>query len=90
MLNHTTSFIKRDPWNENKVKVGDYISVEQPDHNKNTFNPHPKYFIVGYIIYQLKGDKARKRLARCCFNMIGVNVNTYAHIQKISKNGWKG
>ena len=32
LLNHMTSFIKRDHWNSTKIKVSDYVSVEQSNH----------------------------------------------------------
>ena len=47
LLNQMTIFIKRYNWNETKVKVSDYFSVEQPDHQMTMFNIYPKYCTVG-------------------------------------------
>ena len=32
LLNDMTSIIKKYHWNKTKVKVRDYVSMEQPDH----------------------------------------------------------
>ena len=39
LLNNMDSFIKRDHWNETKVNISDYVSVDKPDHQRNMFNP---------------------------------------------------
>ena len=80
LLNHMTSFIKRDHWNSTKIKVSDYVSVEQPNHQMTLFNPKPKYCISGYIFYQSKITSLRKRLAHYRLNMIDGDVNAYAQI----------
>ena len=43
LLNHMTSFIKGGNWNEMKVKVSDYVSVEQTDQQRKCFNPEQEY-----------------------------------------------
>ena len=75
------SFIKRDHWNETKVNISDYVSVDKPDHQRNMFNPQLKNCIAGYIIYWSKGKSSRKRLARRHFKNIDGNVNAYAQIR---------
>ena len=55
LLNRMTSFIKRDIWKDTRVNVGSYVFVEKPNNQRNMFSPDPKYFIEGYITYQLKG-----------------------------------
>ena len=50
-----TSFIKRGIWKDTRVNVGSYVFVEKPNNQRNMFSPDPKYFIEGYITYQLKG-----------------------------------
>ena len=75
-----TIFINRDNWNEKKLKVINYVSVEQPYHQRNVFNTYVKNFITGYIISQSKGKTEMKRLVCCRLNTIDVNVNVYAQI----------
>ena len=51
-----------------KSKVRNYVSVE------------PKYFIVGYIIYESKETSARKRLVRHHLKMVDGIVNAYVQV----------
>jgi len=85
LFKHLTNYVAHKHWKDDVVKVSDCHDVEVLEDQLKLFNPRPIDCIGGFIMLQVKGKLAKKRIVWHHLNMIDCMVNSFCGILNNNK-----
>jgi hypothetical protein len=82
LLKHMTNFAARQSWKAGTMAPSAHLNVEVTKDQEELLNPSPCNMIMGFVMYDVKGKGAKKRMAKRRLNVIDANIASYCRVLK--------